>query len=150
MKREKGTDILSFISNIIYEKKQVEDYGVYFTISKIFRLTGTGEIDFGGGEYRESKREEIKPVKRKGEDKYGWWELSQGEYLIEFNEKLQEVLPDAKLVILQPSEKITQNGAFHTTKVIDKKGKVKATLYVGKNGINIKENARVSELIVLD
>jgi alkyl hydroperoxide reductase subunit AhpC len=54
------------------------------------------------------------------------------------------------LAILQPSEKITLNGAFHTTKVIDKKGKVKATLYVGKNGINIKENARVSELIVLD
>jgi hypothetical protein len=42
------------------------------------------------------------------------------------------------------------NGAFHTTKVIEKKGKIRLTLYVGQNGINIKENARISKLIVLD
>jgi hypothetical protein len=150
MKKETGGDILGFISNIIHEKKQVEDYGVYLTISKVFRFNSRGEIDFGGSEYKRSKIREIKPVKRKEEDKYGWWELPGGEYLIEFNEKLQEVLPDAQLVILQPSERITLNGAFHSTKVIEKKGKIRLTLYVGKNGINIKENARVSKLIVLD
>lgn len=150
MKKEAGDDILGFISNIIHEKKQVEDYGVYFTIGKVFRFTGKGEIDFGGSEYKKSKIQEIDPVKRKEEDKYGWWELSAGEYLIEFNEELQEVLPDAKLVILQPSERITLNGVFHATKVIEKKGKIRLTLYVGKNGINIKENARISKLIVLD
>jgi len=35
MKKEKGVDILEFISNIIYEKKQVEDYGVFLTICKV-------------------------------------------------------------------------------------------------------------------
>ncbi len=150
MKREAGGDILGFISNIIHEKKQVEDYGVYLTIAKIFQLTSRGEIDFGGSEYKRSKIHEIKPVKRKGEDKYGWWNLSHGEYLIEFNEELQDLLPAAKLVILQPSERITANGAFHTTNVIEKKGKIRVTLYIGKNGLNIKENARISKLIVLD
>ncbi len=150
MKKEKGTDILEFISNIIYEKKQVEDYGVYLTIGKVFRFTGKADIDFGDSEYKKSEIQKIEPVKRKAEDKYGWWELTGGEYLIEFNEELQEVLPDAKLVILQPSERITLNGAFHATKVIEKKGKIRLTLYVGKNGINIKENARISKLIVLD
>ncbi len=150
MKKEKGGDILGFISNIIHEKKQVEDYGVFLTIGKVFRFNSSGEIDFGDSEYKRCKIREIKPVKRKEEDKYGWWELPGGEYLIEFNEKLQEVLPDAQLVILQPSERITLNGAFHSTKVIEKKGKIRLTLYVGKNGIKIKENARVSKLIVLD
>ena len=46
MKKEKGTDILEFISNIIYEKKQVEDYCIYLTIGKVFRLTDKAEIDF--------------------------------------------------------------------------------------------------------
>ena len=150
MRKKAGGDILEFISNIIHEKKQVEDYGVYLTIGKIFRFTDKAEIDFGGSEYKESKLAEITPVKRSREEKYGWWNLPHGEYLIEFNEELHKLLPAAKVVILQPSERITANGAFHTTKVLEKKGKIKVTLYVGKNGINIKENARVSKLIVLE
>jgi deoxycytidine triphosphate deaminase len=149
MKKEKGADILGFLYNVIHEKKQVEDYGVYFTLGKVFKFTGKGEIDFGDSEYKESGILEITPVKRTPEDKYGWWNLPHGEYLIEFNEELQELLPSAKLVILQPSERITANGAFHPTKVIEKKGAIRVTLYVGKNGINIKKNARVSKLIVL-
>jgi hypothetical protein len=150
MKKERGGDILGFISNIIYEKKQVEDYGVFLTIGRVFKFTGKGEIDFGGSEYKESNLQEINPVKRNAEEKYGWWDLTGGEYLIEFNEELRKLLPAAELVILQPSERLTLNGAFHTTKVIEKKGRVRVTLYVGKNGINIKENARISKLIVLD
>jgi deoxycytidine triphosphate deaminase len=149
MKKETGGDILGFISNIIHEKKQVEEYGVFLTIGRIFRFAGKGEIDFGGDEYKESELKKIKPVKRKEEDKYGWWELSGGEYLIEFNEEIEELLPDAKLVILQPSERITLNGAFHSTKVVEKTGKIRVTLYIGKNGIKIKENARISKLTVL-
>lgn len=150
MKKEKGADILEFISNLIYEKKQVEDYGIYLTIGKIFQFKDKGQVDFGGSEYKESELAEITPVKHKEEDKYGWWDLTGGEYLIEFNEELQKLLPAAELVILQPSERIMANGSFHTTKVLEKKGKIKVTLYVGKNGIKIKENARVSKLIVLD
>ena len=150
MKKEAGGDILGFISNIIHEKKQVEEYGVFLTIGKIFRFAGKGEIDFGGDEYKKSEAQEINPVKRNVEDKYGWWELPQGEYLIEFNEELQDIFPSAKLVILQPSERITVNAVFHPTKVIEKKGKIRAPIYVGEKGINIKENARVSKLIVLD
>jgi deoxycytidine triphosphate deaminase len=149
MKKEKGADILGFLYNVIHEKKQVEDYGVYFTIGKVFKFTSKGEIDFGDSEYKESEMQEIAPVKRNPEDKYGWWDLPQGEYLIEFNEELHDLLPSAKLVVLQPSERITVNGAFHSTKVIEKKGRIRVTLYVGKNGINIKKNARVSKLIVL-
>jgi deoxycytidine triphosphate deaminase len=149
MKKEKGADILGLLYNIIHEKKQVEDYGVYFTIGKVFEFTGKGEIDFGDSEYKESEIREIAPVKRNPADKYGWWKLPHGEYLIEFNEELHELLPSAKLVILQPSERITVNGAFHSTKVLEKKGAIRVTLYVGKNGINIKKNARVSKLIVL-
>ncbi len=150
MKRETGGDILSFIGNIIYEKKQVEGDSLYLTVSKIFRLTTKGEIDFGGSEYKESEKEIIEPVKRKPEDKYGWWDLSLGEYFVEFNEKLQDIIPEDKLVILQPSERLTKNGASHPIRVLQKKGKISTILYVGKNGINIKENARVSRLIVLD
>ncbi len=150
MKKEAGGDILGFISNIIHEKKQVEEYGVFLTIGKVFRFAGKGEIDFGGDEYKESEIQEINPVKRKPEDKYGWWNLSGGEYLIVFNEELQDIFPSAKLVILQPSERITANGVFHPTKIIEKKGEIRVPIYVGEKGINIKENARVSKLIVLD
>lgn len=150
MKKEKGTDILDFIGNIIYKKKQVEDYSVYLTIKKVFKFTGKAELDFGGSEYTEAKTEEIEPIKRKPEDKYGWWELAGGEYLVEFNEKLEKLLPESKLVILQPAERITLNGTFHATKIIEKKGEIRLTLHVGESGINIKENARISKLTALD
>ncbi len=149
MKKETGVDILGFIRDIIYEKKQVEDFGVYLTINKVFRFTGKGEIDFGGSEYKESEIEEIKPVKRAPGDEYGWWELSEGEYLIEFNEKLQDILPEKVVVILQPARRLTRNGAFHPTRMIEKSEVIRATLFIGKNGISMKENARISKLVFL-
>jgi hypothetical protein len=150
MKNKKSGDILSFIGNIIQEKTQVEGDSIYLTVSKIFKLTTKGEIDFAGSEYKESEREIIEPVKRSSEDKYGWWELNLGEYFIEFNEKLQDIIPKDKTVVLQPSERLIGNGAFHPTRVLNKRGKISTILCVGKNGLKIKENARVSRLFVLD
>lgn len=150
MKKTESSDILEFIGNIIYEKTQIEEDSIYLTVSKIFRLTTKGEIDFGGSEYKESEKEMIEPVKRSSEDKYGWWELNPGEYFVEFNEKLQDIIPKDKTVILQPSERLTENGAFHPTRVLNKRGGISTILYVGKNGLKIKENARVSRLFVLD
>ncbi|MEO0293016.1 MAG: hypothetical protein ABIN61_02200 [candidate division WOR-3 bacterium] len=150
MRKEKGVDILGILYNILHERKQVEDYGVYLTVGKVFRFRSKGMVDFGGSEYKESELEEIKPVKRKEEDKYGWWDLPKGEYLIEFNEEIKEILPDAELVLIQPSERIIMSGAFHSMMIIEKTGPIRVTLYVGENGIEIKENARISELIVLE
>ena len=150
MRNTNNGDILGFIGNIIHAKTQIEEGSIYLTVSKIFRLTTKGEIDFGGSEYKESDKEVIEPVKRSPEDKYGWWELNPGEYFIEFNEKLQDIIPEDKTVILQPSERLTKTGAFHPTRVLNKRGKINTILYVGKNGLKIKENARISRLFVLD
>jgi hypothetical protein len=150
MKKGKSGDILSFIDNIVHDKTQVEGDSIYLTIGKISRLIGRGDIDFGGSEYLESEKREMNSVKRKPEDKYGWWILEMGEYLVEFNEKLQDVTPKDKVVILQPSERLTKTGVFHPTKVLQKKGEIKTILYVGRNGVNIKENAKVSKIVVLD
>lgn len=150
MKNTEKKDILDFIGNIIHEKTQIDEDSIYLTVSKIFNLTTKGEIDFGGSEYKESEREIIEPVKRSLEDKYGWWELNPGEYFVMFNEKLQDIIPKDKTVILQPSERLIKTGAFHPTRVLNKRGAISTILYVGNNGLKIKENARVSRLFVLD
>lgn len=150
MEKGKSGDILGFIDNIVHDKTQVEEDSLYLTIDNIFELTNRGEIDFGGSEYKESDRKQIEPVKKKSEDKYGWWKLDKGEYFVEFNEKIQDITPEEKMVILQASERLTDTGAFHPTKVLQKKGEISTLLYVGRNGVNIKENARISKIIVFN
>lgn len=149
MRKETGQQIFNLLDGTIYEKKQVEDSGVYLTVNKIFALKSGGEMDFGGSEYKEGEKGEMEPVKRTPDDKYGWWNLDPGEYLIEFNESPQEVLIQERLVIMEPAEILTKNGVFHPVKIIDEKGAIRTTFFVGRNGIKIKENARISKLIVV-
>ncbi len=149
MEYRKGNDIVDYLENIIYKDTQIQEDGIHLTVYKIFQLTGRGELDFGGSEYKECKPREIPPEKRSPDDKYGWWSLNKGEYLLEFNEKVVESLLEENILVLQPAEMLTKNGSYHPTFIINKPGRITTTLFVGEAGLNIKENARISKLIVI-
>lgn len=150
MNKMKGSEITLNIEGIIYKETQVQDYYIFLTAKRIFNITKRGDVDFGGSEYKESEIKEISPEKISPEDNYGWWSLKEGQYLIEYNEKIKESIPKEDVIIVQPSLRLIRNGSSHPSLVISEPGGIATILYVGKRGITIKQNARISILLVIN
>ncbi len=144
-----GKDIAAMAEKLISEKHQVHRYNIDLTVSKILTVKKEGDLDFGGNEEKEALTEELKPEKRNPEDKYGWWALTAGEYIVKFNEKT--TIPENCLGILQPLPRTMKAGVIHPVLVLPAgEGAREVVLLVGKSGLNIKENARISSLMCIE
>jgi len=148
------TDILSgkkataLLSNLVYEKKQVNRQSIDLTVKSVSRVATTGKIDFGGSEYAAGEKVALTPEKLDSSDEYGWWYLAAGEFLVEYNERLS--LPSDHIAILQPHERLMECGATHDTRLITETGeKLFSMMHVCQADVRIKENARVSKLIIV-
>lgn len=142
-----GDEIGKLLEEVIYEKTQKNENSFYLTVKKIYSLTGRGELDFGGSELKKSGVSEIVPKKKTADDDYGWWFLGEGNYLLEYNERIVEDVDDF-YALIQPAERLTECGAYHPTLLISKGEEIKTILCVGQNGLNIKENSRISRLFL--
>ncbi len=143
-----GEEIAALLSGATYLPKQIEPNSVHLTARRVFRPTSGGSVDFGGGEYSESGVEAIPAAKLSPEDKYGWWDLKQGTYLLELNESV--ALPENTIGLLVPSPRITSNGASHPVQLLTGHcDRIIVPLLVPSVGIRIKQNARVSQLLVV-
>lgn len=140
----------SMVKDYIHEGKQFsEEIPVaLLTVKRVAVLAGRGNLDFGGSEYTEADIDWLKPRKKKADDKYGWWHLPPGSYLIEFNESID--LPIGSRAYLQIWEKAARNGISHPFVVLEESHTpLQITVSVGPEGIDIKENARLSQIGVL-
>ena len=143
-----GQEIAALAGGLISEKHQVKPYGIDLTVASISIVEKEGDIDFGGSEEKEALIEKIEPVKRSEGDEYGWWELVAGEYLIEYNEKIE--IPEHSMGIIQSLPRTLKAGVCHTTMMLSPGDKLDGmVLSVGKYGFNVKENARISSLLLL-
>jgi deoxycytidine triphosphate deaminase len=141
-----GSEIAKLTKGLISEKHQVHSGSIDLTVNKVSVVKKEGDLDFGGSEEKRALTEEMKPEKRSPEDEYGWWALEAGEYLIEFNEKIK--IPDGCIGILQPLHRTMKAGVIHPVLVYVGGDVVEEIiLFVGKSGLNIKENARISSLL---
>ena len=146
---KKGEEISSWVEGLIYPPKQVREYSIDFTVSSIYVPEKRGELDFGGGEYSESGFKELMPRKNSKDDRYGWWELEPEIYLISFNETWRRSSED-EVGLLSPHPRLFRTFAFHPTLIVmEWKKEFKLPLFVGKKGLRIKQNARVSKLLIM-
>ncbi|MFD1642017.1 dCTP deaminase [Halohasta litorea] len=139
-------DLTAFVEDLVYEPTQTEGRGLDLTVDSISRVVEPGRVDFGGGELDAAETEPIDTEKRDPEDDYGWWELAEGTYLIEYNETLS--IPADVSLVVQTRDAVRARGAFHPTLHLgasETLGPVPLT--VSQGGINIKENARLSTLL---
>ncbi len=143
-----GSEAADRIKNLIHKDTQTGEDKVYLTVKQIYSLDKRGSLDFGGSELNLAKRKPLLPKKKLTEDKYGWWNLNQGIYLVEFNEQID--LEDKEIAILESREELLQNGCFHPLRIITPKETLSfMPLNVGSQGINIKQNARISVLKIV-
>ncbi len=144
-----GNSLEDLVLNTISKAKQISQIYVDLTLRRLYRLKSGASLDFGGSEFVPGSTEPVLPVKRQPDDSYGWWELHEGYYQMEFNEKL--ALEGGRIAILQPHPHLLAGGCVHPTLVLrDIREDNRIPLWVPKIGIHIKENARISRVIIID
>jgi dUTP pyrophosphatase len=149
-------EIKSFIEdkNLIQEyinlDKQLTPNGFDLTVNKVFKFTSSGKLDFSNSERVLPGVEEILPCKENQEDKFGWWQLSRGIYKVRTNEFVN--IPNDLVAIAYTRTSLLRMGGFTQNGVWDAgfSGKSEFVLAVENPfGIQLKENARVVQLVFL-
>lgn len=146
------------IESLIKNKRLVENYidlatqltpnGIDLTVEKIFEFGSSGAVDFSNKERALPEAKEIAPHKNRPEDKFGWWVLTKGVYKVKTNETVN--LAQDLIALAYTRTTLLRMGAFTQHGVWDAgfKGKAEFLLAVeNPAGINIKQNARVAQLI---
>ena len=134
------------LSGLLHLDTQGFPLGVDLTVAEVHRLTGGGKLDFGGSEFAAAETEKLAPEKVDAEDDYGWWHLEAGMYLIRYNERL--TLAEGELGLVLPHERLLRAGASHGAFSVTGETGLETLLTVSEQGCQIKENARVSRLVV--
>ena len=143
-----GFEAADRIKNLIHKDTQTGEDKVYLTVKQIYFLDKKGSLDFGGKELSVGERKPLPSKEKNSEDKYGWWNLNQGTYLVEFNEQIE--LREKEIAILESRQELLQNGCFHPLRIITPEEKLSfIPLNVGSQGIDIKQNARISTLRIM-
>ncbi len=143
-----GSELASLMHGIISAKKQQGALSIDLTVRGISRVKSGGSLDFGGSEYNEAWVDTLEPVKKTLDEPYGWWNLSPGRYLIRYNETL--VPREKALIMVLPHERLLAAGGSHPPLVIENLDEsVRVPLEVGREGLAIKENARVSKALAI-
>jgi len=148
------------LRKLIKEKNLVEGYidldtqltpnGFDLTCASIFEFNKGGSLDFSNKERELPETREILPEKKDPKDKFGWWSLSRGSYKIKTNEVVN--LPNDLVALAFSRTSLLRMGAFTQHGVWDAgfRGKSEFMLVVeNPQGIRIKQNARVAQLIFL-
>lgn len=143
-----GKEAEDFIENLIDSNTQVQDNWIDLTLKHVNILESSGSMDFSGKEYAPGRLRKH-PIIKKPEERFGWWALGGGQYVIEFNEEI--FLPEDKIAIIQPRPELTANESSHATLIITSKEQLyPITLSIGPPGINLKQNARISRMFVMN
>lgn len=136
------------ITDYIDLDTQLTPNGFDFTAGKIFRIEESGKVDFSNLEREIPDYDEIQAEKMDSEDKYGWWDLEQGQYIVETNETVD--IPSNLVGFAYPRSTLLRMGVSIQNGVWDSgyTGKSRFLLVVhNSEGVRIKENARVNHII---
>lgn len=140
----------NLISDYLHLETQMGSNGFDVTVDEIHRYTGSGKLDFSNDERELPETERVEPEKKSGEDDYGWWTLEPGVYKIVMNEKVD--IPNDLVGFAFPRSSLLRMGATINNAVWDSgytgRGEFMLTVE-NPDGIEIKENARVNQLVFL-
>lgn len=135
--------ILSIWDNLIFPAKQLKKNTLELTIKSIDSFYSQGHLDFGGSEFRTAIYERVTPI-IEDDPKYAWWSLSPGQYLVTYN----EILNDTNYyTLIYPHTRLIQTGSSHPAiywSPTSKNQKIVSILQVGEKGVRLKENSRIS------
>ena len=142
-----GKEVLGRIKGVLNTKYQVHGTAVDLTVKNVYAVDPVGQVDFGGSEYKAAGRTAVASLRYNREDRYEWWDLGRGCYLVEFNESLE--LADNEVAMLEPEERLLRAGASHPSHFVrGRVAPIETLLDVNTMRIQIKQNARISRIRV--
>ena len=130
------------ITNLTDLEEQLQPNGIDLTLMEVRELTSSGSIG------KDSQQRILSDGKIVAFDKHGWVRLSQGSYLITFNEICN--LPLNLMALGKPRSSLLRSGVTINTAVWDAgyKGRSQSLLTIfNPNGFEIQQNARLLQLI---
>lgn len=137
------------VDGLVHFDTQRAPGGLDLTVGDVFEVTGPGKLDFGGSEFDPAPREKLEPELASPGDDYGWWELDPGSYVIHYNEGVD--LEADQTGTLHSLPRLQQAGASHGTVVLHgTRDTLASLLSVGEGGCHLKENCRVSRLLITE
>ena len=135
------------LDGLVHLDTQRAPDGIDLTVDAVYRTTGHGQLDFGGGEFERAPRDPLTPVLDDPDDDYAWWTLERGAYVVRYNEAL--TLTDGQRAEITPLERTLLAGASHGAFVLTQsRDPLETLLVVGQSGCRLKENCRLSRLTV--
>jgi len=131
-----------WLEGTVQREMQVGADGVHLTVAEISRIHTRGRLDFGGSELKAAATHPIELSEHMPGERYAWWRLNEGEFLVCFNERLKEGAPPMLLV---SNRRLLQCGC-QVGSGIFREGEICTVLSVPEAGVHIKENARIAVL----
>ena len=139
------------VRNYVDLETQLTPQGFDLTAAEIHSYGGKGRLDFSNTEREIPESSKIRPEKQSEEDDYAWWELDQGVYKVVMNEKVD--IPNNLTGLAFPRSSLLRMGCTINNAVWDSgyTGTGSFMLHVeNPDGVNIKENARLNQIVFLD
>lgn len=130
-----------YVEGVVHEETQSRDDGFDLTVAGVHEIVEPGRVDFGGGELEPAGTVPHNSEKRDTDDDYEWWSLTEGQYLLEYNESLT----GGATMTVQPRAALLERGVSHPTLHVEELPRM--PISVAGAGIRIKENARVSTVV---
>jgi dUTP pyrophosphatase len=131
------------IENFIDLETQLQPASFDLSLDEIYLLTSSASIDF-------TNKERKLPNYKKIEFINEWIDLSEGIYLVSFNEIVN--IPNDLIAFVRPRSSLVRSGATIFSSLWDPgySGKSNCLLVVlNENGIRIKKNARIAQMVFL-
>jgi len=131
-----------WLEGTVHRGKQLDARGVHLTVREVLTGHSRGKVDFGGSELQPAGAHPLQPTDRTPGDRYAWWRLDGGIYIVLFNERLKDGAPP---MLLTASGRLLETGCALATTICGP-GEIRSVLTVPAWGANIKQNARIALL----
>ena len=135
----------NWLEGTIHRDSQVDAHGVHLTVAEILSPHSRGRIDFGGKELKACSLHPLELSEHSPGDRYGWWRMEGGGYVVRFNETLKAGAPP---VLLVSNQRLLSCGCS-VAPAIFTGGEIRSVLTVPGTGAAIKQNSRIALLRAL-
>ncbi len=145
--------LVQHLKSLIHQPTQQHHNHIDLTVESIHNVNQAGSLDFGGSEFKAAQTIAIEPQKKNPSDDYGWWHLRKGTYKAVMNEGLKDI--DDKLAIISPHNHFVEAGIIAHSLFISggdthELENLELNFQVPEAGCNIKENARIATLYIIE
>jgi len=142
---ERLRQVRSLISRRATEQGRI----FHLTLRSVYHPEGLGILgcsDLAGGSIDEQQLAYVEPHRDSGAEPY--WDLVNGEYLLQFNETL--VLAENELALIRPLDDLMASGGTHPIVCLGELSEAMLMpMLVSQSGIRIHQNARISLVTIV-